>query len=119
MADPASFNVQAFRPYNGGLGKTVSANEDSGTTSYQIPGLSGGTDDNERKRVLVTNDQSFAAHFRMGPQGIQADTNSLKILPGCAYLLTPPTVNPSGVWFAVCTREGEVAEINVVSGEGT
>jgi hypothetical protein len=120
MADPTLLNIQAFQPYDGGDGKTFTANETSGSTAYRIPGLAGGTDDNNRKRVLISNEGDVAVFVRMGPSSVQASTDSLKILPDCAYLLTPPDVNPSGVWIAACTATGAGSvEINVVAGQGT
>jgi len=119
MSEAASINVHAFQPYNGGQGKTAPSTDSSGATAWKIPGLGGGNDDSDRKRVMVTNDGDVTAYFRMGPAGVAADTDSLKILPDCAYLLRPPDTNPSGVWFATCTKAGETTEINVVFGYGT
>lgn len=120
MADPALLNIQAFQPFQGGDAVTFTANETSGATAYRIPGLAGGTDDNNRKRVLISNEGDVAVFVRMGPSSVEASTNSMKILPDCAYLLTPPDVNPSGVWIAACTAAGAgSAEVNAVAGQGT
>ncbi len=118
MADPALLNIQAFQPFDGGNGLRVTAGTGTGSTPYRIPGLSGGTDGNENKRVLITNGGLVSAFLRMGPSSTSADLNSLEILPGCAYLLTPPAVNPSGVWFAVCTEAGTTT-VGVAFGYGT
>lgn len=117
MADPKSFNIFAFQAYSGGKGKRFAVTTSTGTTAYLIPGLSGGTDDNDRRRVLVTNDGDFPAHIRMGPSDIQADTDCYVIEPRQAHLIRPPSVNPSGVWIAGCTSSGSSA-VHVVAGEG-
>lgn len=114
MSDPATFNVQAFQPYDGGMGKRLSAG--TTTTSAAIPGTQ--TDDRGRLRVLIVNGGTVSAFVRMGQSGVTATLDCLEVLPGCAYLLTPPGTNPSGVWLAAITEAGS-ANIQVTAGQGT
>lgn len=118
MADASLLNIQAFQPFDGGRGKRIAATTSSGTTAHQVPGLSGGTDGNNNKRVLIINGGMYSAFVHMGPSTVQASTDSLEVMPGIAYLLTPPDVNPSGVWIAACT-ESDATKISIIAGQGT
>lgn len=116
--DPTPINISAFRPYDGGNGIILAADNTTGGTAYQIPGLAGGTDGNERKRVLIANGGAISGFIRMGAHGVTTAAGKMEILPGCAYLLTPPDVNPSGVWIAV-DAASDGTTISAVAGEGT
>jgi len=114
MSDPATFNVQAFQPFDGGAGKRLSVTTSTG--SGAIPGTQ--TDDRGRLRVLIVNGGSASAFVRMGQSNVTATLDCMEVLPGCAYLLTPPSTNPSGVWIAAITEAGTTA-IQVTAGQGT
>lgn len=115
MSESTPINVQAFQPFDGGMGKRLSV--DDATNSAAIPGTQ--TDERSRLRVLVTNGGQVSAFVRMGQQGVTATLDCLEVLPGCAYLLTPPSTNPSGVWLAAICDEGGETTIQVTAGQGT
>lgn len=114
MSDPATFNVQAFQPFDGGAGKRLSVTTATGRAA--IPGTQ--TDDRGRLRLLITNGGSVSAFVRIGQSTVTATLDCLEVLPGCAYLLTPPTTNPSGVWIAAITESGTTT-VQVTAGQGT
>lgn len=114
MSDPMQLNIQAFQPFDGGAGKRLSVTTSTG--SVAIPGTQ--TDDRGRLRVLVTNGGSVSAFVRMGQSGVTASLDCLEVLPGCAYLLTPPQTNPSGVYLAAITEVG-ATNVQVTAGQGT
>jgi len=114
MSDTATFNVQAFQPFDGGAGKRLSVTTSTGSAA--IPGTQ--TDDRGRLRVLIVNGGSVSAFVRMGQSNVTATLDCLEVLPGCAYLLTPPGTNPSGVWISAITEAGSTT-IQATAGQGT
>lgn len=117
MAESIPVNVQAFAPHKGGVGKRLLATTVTGSAA--IPGMSGGAPV-ENGRVLVTNSgiNNASVFVRLGNSDVTATLDSLEILPGAAYLLTPPFSGPGGVWIAAITETG-TANISVMSGVGT
>lgn len=116
MSEASSINLQAFQPFKGGLGKRLPVTTDS--ASVQIPGLSGGLGDYAKRRVFISNGGATSVFIQLGSSDVLATMDSLELLSGCAYLLTPPEVNPSGVWIAAIVEAGSTA-ISVCAGEGT
>lgn len=116
MSEAASVNVQAFNPFAGGAGARLAVT--TSPSGAAIPGLEGGREDNDRRRVLVSNGGLVSAFVRMGQANVVANTASLEILPGCAYLLTPPDAGPNAVWIFALTASGSTT-INACAGFGT
>lgn len=116
MAESTPVNIQAFRPFDGGVGKRTLAEGTSANVA--IPGLAGGQQ-NDRSRVVVSNGGLFSAFVRMGDASVVATTDCMEILAGYAYMLTPPFVGPGGVYLAVITEGSDTTKISVISGEGS
>ncbi len=115
MAQETTFSVFAFQPYNGGEGGSTGVN---GTSArFLIPGMQGGVAQ-PGARVLVTNGGSVSAFVRLGGATVVATTASLEILPGGAYLLTPPNVEPQNLYIAAITSTGTTT-ISACAGVGT
>lgn len=112
MADPIIFNVQAFQPYGGGLGKRLTAETSSATGA--IPGgQQDGID-----RVLISNGGVVSAFVRLGDGNVAATLDCQEILPGTQVLLTIPAPAPSGLYIAVIT-EISSTKIQATAGRGT
>lgn len=114
MSDAATFNVQAFQPFDGGVGKRLAVETTTGSAA--IPGTQ--TADRGRLRVLIINGGPVSAFVRMGQSNVTATLDCLEVLPGLPYLLTPPPTNPSGVYLAAITEAGTTT-IQVTAGQGT
>lgn len=115
MADSATINIQAFQPFEGGNGVLLAVTSTTG--SAFVPGTQ--TDNDSNLRVLVTNTGFYSASIRLGQSGVIATTANMSILPGCAYLLTPPYANPSGVYIAAICATGQTTSLQVTAGIGT
>ncbi len=115
MAEAAIFSVQAFQPYNGGEGARMSVTPTN--SRILIPGMQGGAAQ-PNMRVLVTNGGLYPALVRLGGATVSAATGNLEILPGCAYLLTPPNVEPQNLYLAAISTSG-VTTISACAGVGT
>lgn len=114
MAESTPINIQAFSPFKGGRGKRLAVSTSSARIA--IPGLSGGLPA-PNARVLVTNPNSVSVFVVMGNDGEVADLDCLELLAGNAYLLTPPTAGPGGIWLAAIVVSGTM-NISVCGGEG-
>lgn len=115
MSESTPINIQAFQPFDGGMGKRLSVSTSTG--SVAIPGTQGNID-KAKMRVLVTNGGSVSAFVRMGQQSVTATLDCLEILPNTQVLLTPPDTNPSGVYVAAVT-ESSTTKIQITAGQGT
>lgn len=115
MSESTPINVQAFQPFDGGMGKRLSVTTTTG--SGAIPGTQGSID-KAKLRLLVSNGGTVSAFIRMGQQGVVATLDCLEILPDTQVLLTPPDTNPSGVWVAAITEFGPTS-IQITAGQGT
>lgn len=116
MSESTPINVQAFLPYAGGVGKRMSV--DSTSAAIAIPGLAGGAQ-NAKSRVVVSNGGQSSAFVRMGDSSVVSTTDCMEILPGFAYLLSPPLTNPGGVYLAAVTEGSNATKISVLAGEGS
>lgn len=115
MSEATVTNVQAFQPFDGGMGKRFSVT--TASSSVSVPGTQGNID-KAKMRILVSNGGPFPAFVRLGQQSIVATLDCLEIPPGDQVLLTPPDTNPSGVYLAAITEYG-VTKVQVTAGQGT
>jgi len=115
MSEASFFNVQAFQPINGGLGKRLAVS--TTTARALIPGTQAVASP-ERLRVLVTGDNSVSVFIRMGQDDVEATTDCQEIMSGTQVLLTPPSVAPDAVWIAAICESG-TANIQITAGYGT
>lgn len=114
MTEAIVANVQAFEPFNGGAGARMQATSE--TARVAIPGLEGGSSDDKR-RVVITNPNSFSVFIRMGNSGVEATLGSYEIVAGTSQLLKPPSYGPQAMFLAVIT-DGETGYVSVCSGTG-
>lgn len=113
MTESTPINVQAFQPFDGGMGARLAVTTVTG--SVAIPGTQAGDD---KLRVLVTNREDFPVSIRMGQPGVEATLACMEIPRGTSVLLKPPVSTPSLIWIAaIC--EGGVTSIQVTAGNGT
>lgn len=119
MAEAATFTVFAFQPYNGGDGGITGVTTTS--ARFIVPGMQGGQAQ-PGMRVLVTNGGLVSAFVKLGGANVVATTATahcgLEILPGGAYLLTPPDVAPQDLYIAAITLSG-TTNISACAGVGT
>lgn len=116
MTDSTPVNLQAFAPYNGGVGARLALTTTTGRVA--IPGLEGGSDPKGKRRVVVSNGGSVSAFVRVGNSSVVATTGSLEVMPGCYVTITPPHLGTSPVYLAGITESG-TTKINGISGEGS
>jgi len=116
MSESTPVNIQAFQPFEGGLGVQISV---TGTTANaMLPGTQA-VQNPDKLRILVTNDGETTVSIRMGQQGVQATVHCQRVMPGTQVLLTPPVVAPSGVWLAAISPSGDSTTIQATAGYGT
>lgn len=115
MSESTPINVQAFMPFEGGLGKRITVT--TTTTNQEIPGTQAPSDPS-KIRLLVTNSGTISVFVRIGQSDVVATLDCLEILPGCAYLLTPQSVAPGIISIAAICESG-TTKIQVTSGQGT
>ena len=109
-------NLLSFSPYYGGSGRQITATSVSARVA--IPGIAGGGDDIQSKRIVVSNGGSVSAYVRMGDQNIEATVESYHILPGTKEVLTPPYPGTGTTYIAAITASSSTT-INICSGTGT
>lgn len=116
MSDSTLINIQAFQPFDGGVGVEFDA-----TTAAQSAKLVPGTDGNVNKdklRILVVNNGPASASIRMGGSGVAATTACTRIQVGTSVLLSPPFVSPGGVFINAICKSG-TANLQITAGQGT
>ncbi len=111
MSESTPFNVQAFQPYGGGLGKRLSA------TSISSRGAIPGFVPQENTRVLITNGGAVSACVRFGASTVEATADCMEILPGTTVLVTVP-YSASELWIAAISPSGTTT-VQATAGTGT